>query len=168
MTTDNSPPHDAGDPLVFAARLQPYRSLSPAGFHMLMMGIVLVSFTGGLAFWLMGAWPIVGFFGLDILLIQFAFRLNYRAARAYEEIEMTREKLTVRKVSASGRAREYGFNPYWARLEIERRTEGLISRLQIASHGKRLDIAGFLGPRERETFADAFGAALAKARAGAA
>ena len=64
---------------------------------LLMMALVACSFAAGLAFWLMGAWPVVGFFGLDILLVQFAFRLNYRAARAAEEISLTRDRLTVRR-----------------------------------------------------------------------
>lgn len=149
---------------IFAARLSPHRSLGPIGFNLLMMAIAGVSFVAGLAFWLMGAWPVVGFFGLDILLIQLAFRLNYRAARAYEHVEVTRDSLTVRKVSASGRARVYSFNPYWARLEIDRRPDRLISGLRIASHGNRLEIASFLGPEERESFSSAFSAALAQAR----
>ena len=67
---------------IFAAVLKPHRSLSSTGFMLVMMALVACSFTAGLAFWLMGAWPVVGFFGLDILLVQLAFRLNYRAARA--------------------------------------------------------------------------------------
>ncbi len=163
MTSGNAAetPKDAP---IFSAKLSPYRSLSPAGFNLLMMAIVAVSFFTGLAFWLMGAWPVVGFFGLDILLIQFAFRMNYRAARAFEEVEVTRSALTVRKVSASGRAREFGFNPYWARLEIVRQSDRLISQLAIISHGKRLAIGKFLAPNERESFAAAFSAALAEAR----
>jgi uncharacterized membrane protein len=153
------------DTLLFTARLSPHRSLSAAGFNLLMMTVVAVSFTAGIAFWLIGAWPVVGFFGLDVLLIQQAFRLNYRAARAFEEVTVMRESLTVRKVSASGRVEEFGFNPYWARLEIDRRPDRLISRLRIASHGRRLDIGSFLGPNERESFSNAFSVALGKARA---
>lgn len=163
MTGDNASTIDEHEP-IFAVRLSPYRSLSPIGFNLLMIAIAGVAFFAGLAFWLLGAWPVVGFFGLDILLIQLAFRLNYRAARAYEEIEVTRDSLTVRKVSASGRAREYKFNPYWARLEIDRRPDRLISGLRIASHGRRVEIASFLGPEERESFSAAFSAALAEAR----
>ncbi len=163
MTSGNAA--ETEDAPLFTARLSPYRSLSPAGFNLLMMAIVGLSFFIGLAFWLIGAWPVVGFFGLDILLIQFAFRVNYRAARAFEEVEVTRSALTIRKVSPSGRSREFGFNPYWARLEIDRQPDRLISRLSIASHGKRLDIGKFLAPNERESFAAAFSAALAKVRA---
>lgn len=129
-----------------------------------MMVIVAISFAAGLAFWTLGAWPVVGFFGLDILLIQQAFRLNYRAARAFEDVTVTRESLIIRKVSASGRVRQFDFNPYWTRLEIDRRPDRLISRLCIASHRRRLDIGSFLGPNERESFSTAFLAALAKVR----
>ena len=163
MTGGNASSSDDPAP-IFAARLSPHRSLGPVGFKLHMVALAGVSFVAGLAFWLIGAWPVVGFFGLDILLIQIAFRLNYGAARAYEEFEVRRDSLTVRKVSATGRTREYSFNPYWARLEIDRRPDRLISALRIASHGRRLDIASFLGPEERESFSSAFSAALAEAR----
>jgi uncharacterized membrane protein len=162
MTADNAFA-DAESPL-FKAVLTPYRSLSPAGFNAVMAVFVFGSFTIGLAFWLLGAWPVVGFCGLDIALLQLAFRLNYRSARMAEEIELTRELLSVKKITASGFAVETGFNPYWARLEVDRHPEVGVTALRIASHGRRLDIARFLGPRERETFAAALAAALAKVR----
>jgi hypothetical protein len=37
-------------------------------------------FRRGLAFLLMGAWPVFGFFGLDVLAIYWAFRINFRRA----------------------------------------------------------------------------------------
>ena len=151
---------------IFTAVLKPYRSLSPTGFMLVMLALVGCSFTAGLAFWLMGAWPIVGFFGIDILLVQFAFRMNYRAARAAEEISLTHELLTVRKITASGKTVETGFNPYWARFEVIRKPEFGVVRMWIASHGKQLPIGTFLGPHERESFAEAFTAALTKARSG--
>lgn len=163
MSSGNVPAPD--EPPIFSAILKPHRSLPPAGFMLVMMLLVACSFTAGLAFWFMGAWPVVGFFGLDVALVQLAFRLNYRAARAEEAIVLTRDRLTVRKTSPSGRSVETGFNPYWARLEIDRHPEIGMTALRIASHGERLAIAGFLGPREREGFAAAFQAALAEARA---
>jgi uncharacterized membrane protein len=150
---------------VFAAVLRPYRSLSPRGFAVLMLAIVACSFTVGLAFWWEGAWPIVGFCGLDVLLVQFAFRMNYRASRAAEEIRLTPSELVVTRTTARGVSTETGFNPYWARFEVDRRPEFGIVRMAIASHGNRLTIGGFLGPNERENFASAFAAALARVRA---
>ena len=43
-----------------------------------MVAIGAVSFVAGVVFLLMGAWPVFGFFGLDVLLLYWAFRLNYR------------------------------------------------------------------------------------------
>jgi uncharacterized membrane protein len=165
MTSGNAT--SPADEPIFSAVLKPHRSLSSTGFMLVMMALVACSFTAGLAFWLMGAWPVVGFFGLDILLVQLAFRLNYRAARAAEEISLTRALLTVRQIAASGRTVETGFNPYWTRLEVDRKPEFGVVRIRLSSHGRRLAIGKFLGPRERETFADAFGAALSLARSGA-
>jgi uncharacterized membrane protein len=153
------------DPPIFATVLRPYRSLSPRGFSILMVAIGACTFAIGLSFWLLGAWPVVGFLGLDLLLIQFAFRSNYRAARAAEEISLTRERLSVTRISPSGIAVETGFNPYWAPLEVDRHPEIGVTGVRIASHGNRLDVARFLGPREREDFVTALGAALASVRA---
>ena len=153
------------EPPIFSTVLRPYRSLSPRGFGILMGAIGACTFAIGLSFWLLGAWPVVGFCGLDLLLIQLAFHLNYRAARASEEISLTRERLSVTKISPAGIAVETDFNPYWARLEVDRHPEIGVTGVHITSHGRRLDVARFLGPRERENFATALAAALARVRA---
>ena len=77
---ETKPAYDAGQP-VFRALLTPHRSLSPKGFALLMAVLFCVSLASGLFFLSLGAWPVVGFFGLDVLLLYGAFRLNYRAAR---------------------------------------------------------------------------------------
>jgi uncharacterized membrane protein len=161
-----NPPGPAVPP-VFATVLRPYRSLSPRGFAILMLAIGACTAAIGFSFWLLGAWPVVGFCGLDLLLIQLAFHLNFRAARAAEEIRLTHDRLSVRRVSANGIAIESDFNPYWARLEVDRHPEFGVTGVRIASHGERLDLARFLGPREREAFADDLGEALARVRAAA-
>jgi uncharacterized membrane protein len=163
-----TPKIKAAEPPLFTAVLTPHRSLTPSGFMLVMMALVACSFIAGLAFWMMGAWPVVGFFGLDIALVQLAFRMNYRAARAAEEIELTPSCLTVRKVTPGGRATEAEFNPFWTKLEIDRVPEIGVVALRLASHGRRVSLGSFLGPAEKEDFAEAFGAALAKARAPAA
>jgi uncharacterized membrane protein len=164
MTSDN-PATPLSDLPIFSTVLTPHRSLGPRGFLIFMTVLSMLSFTAGAIFWAIGAWPVFGFMGLDVALVYVAFRLNYRAARACQAIEVTRDSLTVRKVAADGRAAEASFNPYWARLEIDRKPEIGIVRMCIASHGRRLDIAEFLALPEREPFARALNAALAEARA---
>ena len=148
---------------LFTATLWPYRSLSRRGFNILMAIAGIVSFVFGIVFTSLGAWPVFGFFGLDVLIIFLAFRRNYLDARAFEHIDLTREVLTVRRVSASGRERLYTFNPYWTRLVVARETWG-VAGLSLATRGLELPIGGFLSPVERASFADAFSKALETAR----
>ncbi len=135
-------------PPLFDARLTPHRSLSPRGFALLMAGVCAVSFTAGLAFFLMGAWPVVGFMGLDVALIYGAFRLNYRRARMFEELVLTREALTVRRVDLRGAEKRWSFQPYWLQVRMDDPPEPA-SRLTLRSHGRSLSIGDFLSPDER-------------------
>ena len=144
---DNSDPAGApADPKIFSAVITPHRSLSPRGFLILMLCLGAVSFASGVVFVSMGAWPVCGFFGLDVLLVYVAFRANFRAARAYEVVTVTASELTVRKVSQRGGVREWTLNPLWVRLERTVHEEFGIERLFLVSRGRRVSVAGFLGP----------------------
>jgi uncharacterized membrane protein len=163
MSGDNN---TSPEPKIFAATITPHRSLGSAGFLILMLCIGALSFTCGMLFLLLGAWPVFGFLGLDVLLIYVAFRANFRAARAYEEVTVTASELTVRKVSHHGVVREWTLNPLWVRLDRIVHDEFGIERLFLVSRGKRLQIAGFLSPGEKASFASALSAALGEAKRG--
>lgn len=150
--------------VVFDALLTPHRSLSPRGFLLLMAGLCVISFTAGLFFFLVGAWPVVGFLGLDILLVYVAFKVSYRRARLYETLELTRDALTVRRVEPTGEETSWRFQAAWLQVLMED-PPGHGSQLTLRSHGKSLAIGGFLTPRERLDLANALRAALAEARA---
>lgn len=171
MTADNAQNDDQDhadnlEPTIFSAVLKPHRSLGNVGFLVLMIVFGAVSFISGVAFLLMGAWPVFGFFGLDVLLLYWAFRINYRSAAAYEEVKVTPSALTVRKVSHRGAAREWVLNPLWVRLDKETHEEYGIERLLLVSRGKNLSIASFLGPDEKASFASKLSAALSEAKRG--
>jgi uncharacterized membrane protein len=151
------------DAAKFSALLTPHRSLGPKGFMVLMGAVCAVSFGTGLLFYMIGAWPVIGFMGLDVALIYIAFKLNFRALRLYETVDLTAEALTVTRVQPSGKTQMWSFNPYWVRLKVEERI-GRSTELSIASHGKRLVFASFLTDGEREDFAAALGRALAAAK----
>jgi uncharacterized membrane protein len=154
------------EPPIFSAVLTPHRSLSPRGFLIFMTVLGGLSFVAGMVFLLVGAWPVVGFFGLDVLLVYWAFRLNYRAAQAYEQVTVTPSELTVRKVSHRGAMSEWTLNPVWVRLQRDVHEEFGLQRLFLESQGRRLTIAGFLPPQEKESFALALSGALAEAKRG--
>jgi uncharacterized membrane protein len=163
MTDRNAP---ADEPALFCALITPHRSLGGAGFLVLMAAIGGVSFAAGIVFLILGAWPVVGFFGLDVVLIYWAFRINYRAARAYEEVMVTTSELRVRKVSHRGPVAEWSLNPLWVRLDRDTHEEFGIERLFLVSRGRKLPIGGFLSPGEKESFADALAAAIGEAKRG--
>lgn len=163
MTADNDPDRE---PTLFSATLTPYRSLSRKGFVALMTLVGVVSFVAGMIFLIAGAWPVFGFFGLDAVLIYWAFKANYRAAAEYEQVMVTPSALRVRKVSAKGVTREWTLNPLWTRLERETHPEFGVLRLSLASRGRHLSIGGFLSPGEKDSFSVALMAALGEARRG--
>jgi len=153
-------------PELFSALLTPHQSLNRAGFLVLMGFLSTVSFAAGLAFLLMGAWPVLGFFGLDALAIYWAFRVNFRRARATEEIWVTPFELRVRRVSHRGHVVEFVLNPLWVQLDQKTHAEFGIEKLYLVSKGRRVAIASFLGPDEKASFAKALLAALQAARRG--
>jgi uncharacterized membrane protein len=163
MAADNAA---RDEPTLFSAVLTPHRSLGRTGFVVLMCLIGGISFAAGLVFFIAGAWPVMGFFGLDVLLVYIAFKVSYRSAAAYEQVTMTPSTLTVRKVSHRGKVAEWTLNPVWVRLQREANEEFGIERLFLVSHGRRLPVATFLGPQEKASFASALSAALGEARRG--
>ena len=143
-------PHAASQDLTrFSAVLTPHRSLGPKGFTV----------GTGLLFSMIGAWPVMGFMGLDVALIYLAFKLNFRALRLYETVDLTDGALTVMRVDPSGKAQSWNFNPYWVRLSLMAR-RGRSTEMSLASHGKRLVFASFLTDTEREYFALALSSVL--------
>ena len=166
MTAGNDFDPRPAQPELFSALLTPHRSLSRAGFLVLMVFVGVVSFAAGFAFLLMGAWPVLGFFGLDVLAIYWAFRVNFRRAIATEEIRVTPFELRVRRVSHRGHAVEWVLNPLWVRLDQKTHAEFGIEKLYLVSKGRRVTVASFLGPDEKASFAKALTVALQAARRG--
>ena len=167
MTAQHHADNDPGaEPTLFSAIITPHRSLSGQGFLLVMTLVGGFSFIGGMFFFMLGAWPVVGFLGLDVLLVYWAFRANYRAAAAFEEVTVTPSVLRLRRVSHRGEVAEWTLNPVWTKLDREKHEEFGLLKLSLVSRGRRLSVAGFLSPKERESFAAALSAALGEARRG--
>ena len=147
--------HDLAAPLgrlFFERVLLPHRSLPPRGFHLLMLILGLISLAVGIGFVSIGAWPVVGFFGLDVGLVYVAFRLNYRSARRSETLRLAGDAFTVERVSVHGSRRMWRFQPFWVRVILEECPDES-NRLFVASHGHSLAIGDFLAPSVRRELA---------------
>jgi uncharacterized membrane protein len=166
MTAGNDFDPEIAQPELFSALLTPHRSLNRTGFLVLMTFLSVVSFSAGLAFLLMGAWPVFGFFGLNVIAVYWAFRINFRRSTATEQIWITPSELRVRRVSHRGHVVELALNPLWVRLDQKTHPEFGIEKLYLVSKGRHVSIANFLGPDEKASFAKALMAALQAARRG--
>ena len=148
----------------FERVLLPHRSLPPRGFHVMMGLLGVVSLAVGIGFVSAGAWPVCGFFGLDVLALYLAFRLSYRSARQKEVLRLADDDFTVERLSVYGERRIWRFQPFWLRIVLEERADES-NRLLVASHGRSLVIADFLGAPTRRELARSLSAALARWRA---
>ena len=166
MTAGNEIDPSQREPELFSALLTPHRSLNRTGFLVLMIFLSAISFAAGIVFLMMGAWPVFGFFGLDVLAVYWAFRVNFRRAQATEEISVTPSELRVRRVSHRGHVVEWVLNPLWVQIDQITHPEFGIERLYLVSRGRRVSIASFLGADEKASFAKALMAALQAARRG--
>jgi uncharacterized membrane protein len=152
---------------VFDATITPHRSLGRNGFRIVMTLVCLSSIVSSIPFIVLGAWPVAGFFGIDVLALFIAFHVNFRHARAFERVIVTPLEVLLRKVSHHGREAVWRSNPAWTKLERQDDEDFGLLRLSLVSRGQSVPIAAALSPGEREGFADALGTALASARRGA-
>lgn len=156
-------PDDSGEKVVFETVLLPHRSLSPAGFLAVMAALIGLSIAIGVGFTMAGAWPVIGFFGLDVILVYVVFRMSYRAARQSELVRLTASQLEVTARDGSGGIHRAVLQPYWARVDLEPASRGH-PRLMVRSHGHALELGSFLGPDEKAAFAAMLLAALRRVK----
>jgi uncharacterized membrane protein len=149
---------------VFQAVLTPYRSLGRKGLVILVAITLAVTLVNVIFFLVANALPVAMFFGLDVALLYGAFYLNYRSARAREEVSVSRTELEIRKVTPSGRMRISRYNPFWAKFQVDRHDEFGITAMAVTGEGRRTPVGGFLNPDDRESFARAFTLALASVK----
>ena len=150
-----------GPAVHFATSLVPHRSLSPEGFRWLIRGAVAANLMIGLPMWALGAWPVMGFMGLDVWLLWFLFKRSYLDARRSETLLLTDAELVIDRVSPNGDREQLRLDAYWLRVEWDEKDE----RLVLTSRGNRAVIGRFLAPSERRNVRDQLKAALAGMRA---
>jgi uncharacterized membrane protein len=144
--------------------IHPYRSLGPEGFRVLFGVVLAANAVVAVVLVALGGWPVLGFLGLDILLIYLAFRMSYAQTRAFERVTIDQDALVVERVDRKGARREWRFPAYWVSVWYEGDEDTGVSTVTLRSHGRALEIGGFLSPFERKDFAETLRDALHKAR----
>ena len=143
--------------------LRPHRSLSKLGFVLVMSAIAGIGMTIGILFFLAGAWPVLGFCGLEILLVYIAFKMNYREGMREEHLRLSEKGLDIVWVMPSGHVTEVRWEPNWLSVDLQPRPRE-DNRLMLRSHGKVAEIGHFLLPGERAELAEELTIALMRYR----
>ncbi|MBE7635799.1 DUF2244 domain-containing protein [Sneathiella sp. P13V-1] len=130
--------HEGEERIHFSIILHPHRSLSPRAFLILMGCIAGVSFITGMVFLMMGAWPVLGFFGLDVLAIYIAFKMNFKSGKRYEIVEIRGSDLTVKAVLPNGRSSITVFQAYWSRILLDNNILCVRCRMETLEFGRFL------------------------------
>jgi uncharacterized membrane protein len=153
---------EARNTKAWQATLTPHRSLSRQGFLAVMALVVVVNLVVGGLFMAIGAWPVAGFAGLDVLIIWWAFRANFADARKMERISITEHELVFDRFAENRPPEQQRFVRRWVRVELEEdRERELIGRLCLVSGASRVAVGDFLAPEERKQLATALRSALA-------
>ena len=140
-------------PIIFNAILKPYASLSSYGFLTFMLILIIVSCSIGIAFAVLGAWPVLGFFGLEIFIIYQAFKYNYRDSKRIENITLTDNDIVIESVSPKGISRIFRLQTYWMKIDYRLSKTTRCGELILRSHGKSIEIGSFLTTREKKSLA---------------
>lgn len=162
--SSNAP--QSGDPPIFTASIRPHRSLGASGQRLVVTLVCIATIASSIPFILAGAWPVAGFFGLDLAALVLALHVNTREGRAVEEIAISRVNLLIRNIDWRGHVAEWHANPLWTRLERSDHPEFGATTLAFVSRGERRDVGRALSGQERADLADALRAALSRARSG--
>lgn len=156
-------PEPFDGPLFMDAELAPNRSLANPAFIALMMAIAVITFTAGILFVTIGAWPVTGFFGLDAVLVWLAFKISYRDGRAREWVRVNARDIEVVRRHPTGHMQRFRLPTTWIRLQLNDPDEHHV-QIALSAHGRALVLGNFLSPNERRAFCDALGRAIDAAR----
>ena len=142
----------SSDGVLFQTELRPNRSSTPGAIRKLALVLCVALVPTGLVFVYVGAWPVFGFLGLEIVAL--VALLNYHHKRSYviERIAITIDDLRVERINPWGRRSEWSFKRHWLQVNLDEDSERDCA-LELRSHGRVLAIGAFLTPDERREVA---------------
>ena len=149
---------------IFAATLTPHRSLSPAGKRWVVGLVAALALGPGVVFYLAGAWPVVGFMGLDVLAIWAAFTVSTGQGKLSEELTLWPTSLELKKTDARGKQEVLTFVPQSVRFVMDRDYNERVNGLWLKTETTRVALGAFLSADEKLSLSKVFGTALRKAR----
>ena len=148
-------------PLLFNATLTPNSSLGFRKLQVLIGALCIVFCFGAGIFFTLGAWPVSGFFGLELAILLLALRTCHRDTLLRETVSLHSNRLTVERVAADGRTTTWHFQPYWLQINLHQTTRDNV-QLVLSSGTQSLQLGSFLSPAEQGSLAEALETALGR------
>ncbi len=139
--------------LIFEAELSPHRSLSARGIGIVLGFLGIVSLGVTTLFWWLGAWPIAGFNGGEMLIAAALLRAHARSGRAREVLLLTAGGMRVLNFDEKGSRTERSLPAGWLNVVLEER-HGRVPGLLLISHGRTLEVARMLGEEQKRDLAE--------------
>jgi uncharacterized membrane protein len=149
--------------LLFEAVIIPHRSLSRRGLRILLGVIFFACTINASLFVAIGAWPVGGFTGVELVLAALLLRLNALQARASEMVLLTPDALRIVRTDRKGARAERTLTPHWLHTEL-REIPGRVSRLVLVGRGVEEEIGKTLGEDEKRDLAASLAASLHRLR----
>ena len=153
--------HDA--PVAFEAVIVPHRSLGRGGLRVLGGALLLLSGGVAIGLWIAGAWPVIGFTGVEAALAVWLLRRHALGARCVEMLLLTGGELRVVRIGAKGARSERLLPTDWLRACLDDRP-GRTPALVLRARGEELEVAAALGEQEKRDLAAALQEALTRQR----
>ena len=150
---------------LFSAKLTPHRSLGQRGYRVIIAVVALAATVPAITFYSLGAWPIIGFLGLDVALIAWAMWASLKDGKRYEQVTLWRDQLELKQVDGAGKEMLVRFNPSLVKLVVDRDYNERTTGLHLRTRDRDVVLGAFLNNDEKSSFVKAFGTALKRARA---
>jgi len=146
MEPIDNPALTSANDIRFSRVLRPHRSSSDRAVKIVTGFVLCLFIPTGTVFLLVGAWPVFGIMGLEVIALIFALRYNHKVGSAFEAITLTDSEFRHSKVDHWGKRKHTSFQPQWLQVRIDDNSQQLIA----GTHGKRIIIGKFLTKDERE------------------
>jgi len=156
--TQDSPTHAS-------LRLWPHNTLAPRGFVLvialsaLALALPMLALLGSPALW--GLLP---FAGLVLAGLWFALQRNWRDRRVVEDMQISRDTVHLRHVTAKGVVQDWRADLHWVSVTMTPRGGPVPQYLTLSGGGRVVELGAFLTPDERVALYGALSALLIRLR----
>lgn len=134
--------------LHYSITARPNCSLSPEETLCVFFVVSLTTLIFAFSFVLIGAWPVLPFAGVELLVLGFCFYRVWRHSHDFERLILEDGKVIV-ETHEPGCDKHFELNGYWARMVVDYTPDGSCQRLALRSHGREVEFGRHLSSSER-------------------